>query len=105
MKDSMTSECNASNAQLVQDHPLTTRAVSMLTATLIKSTEAISFAHNVNGAHQEPYQTQPEDSALSSQDHQPMSMEDQLVTNTLYSLWIRKSALSAQATSNHHLII
>lgn len=68
----MTTDMDVLTAQWEPDHLLITEAALMSVATKTKSSEMTCCAHNVNGAHQELCQTQPEDSALSSQDHHLM---------------------------------
>lgn len=100
-RDLMTMVTDVSTAHKVLDHPLITDHAWASTATRTKSWEEISFAHNVNGAHQAPSQIQRERTVSSSQDHQSPSTVSQLVTNTQFSTWTDQSALSAQTTWRH----
>ena len=103
-RDSMILDSVVLTAQLVPDHPLTTEAVSALTVTRTKSWEEISFAHNVNGAHQVQSQIQRERTVSSSQDHQSLWTESQHVMNSQFSTWIELSASNVQTTWRHQQI-
>lgn len=102
-RDSMTQDSDVSDAQLVPDHQWTTEAALMFNATRIKSSEMTCFAHNANGAHQEPSQTHKEETVSSSQDQQSTLMVLQAVTNSQSSTWIELSASSAPTTWRHQL--
>lgn len=105
MKDSMMLDMAVFNAQMVLDHHLITEDALMSTVIETKSTELIYCAHNANGALQEPSQTHQEDSVLSNQDHQLLSMVLQLVMNTQSSVWIRPNALDAPMALSHPQIV
>jgi D-ribose pyranose/furanose isomerase RbsD len=97
-KDSMNQDSDVKIAQLELDHLLITEAASASTVTRIKSSEETCSAHNVNGAHQVQSQIQRERTVSSSQDHQSLSMESQLVMNSQYSTWIDLNVSSVQTT-------
>jgi len=81
-RDSTIPDSDVSDAQLVPDHQSITEAVLMFNATKTKSSEMTYFAHNVNGAHQEPSQTHKEETVSLSQDQQSTLTVLLNVTNT-----------------------
>ena len=104
IRDLMIPDSDVLTAQLEPDHLWITDLASALTATRIKLWEKTCCAHNVNGAHQDPSQTQEERTVSSSQDHQSLLLEDQLVMNSQSSTWIDLSASNVQTTWRHQRI-
>jgi hypothetical protein len=97
-RDSITMDSDVLIAQLEPDHHSITCLVSVSTVTRTKSWEEIYSAHNVNGAHQDPSQTQEEKTVSFNQDHQSLSTVSQHVMNSQSSTWIELSASNVQAT-------
>lgn len=72
-KDMLVTVSDVKDAQKEQDHQLTTDNVSPWIVNQTKSLELTYNAQHVNGANQDQYQTQPEDSVSRHQDHQSLS--------------------------------
>lgn len=71
-KDIMSMVSDVKDAQKEQDHQLTTDNVSPWIVNQTKSSELTCNAQHVNGANQDQYQTQLEDSVSRHQDHQSL---------------------------------
>jgi len=97
-KGSMNPDSDVLTAHLELDHRWITEAVSASTVTQTRSWEEICYAHNVNGAHQDPSQILRGRTVSSSQDQPFKSTVDQAVMNSQCSTLIELSASSAQAT-------
>lgn len=89
-------DSDVSCAQLVPDHPLITDHAFHLNAKKIKSSDLTCFAHNVNGAQLDLFQTQLEPPVSSSQDHQLTLEESQAALNTRSSTLTELSVFHAQ---------